>query len=66
LYAARYTYAHLELPGLTEAAERGDWKEAGAQARLIEQALDTNVKTLQVIRAELEKAEVPYSHEAKP
>ena len=66
LYAARYTYAHLELPGLTEAAERGDWKEAGAQAKLIEQALDTNLKALQVIRAELEKAEVSESHEAKP
>ena len=28
-YAARYTYAHLELPGLTEAAEAGDWKRGG-------------------------------------
>jgi N-acetylated-alpha-linked acidic dipeptidase len=66
LYAARYTYAHLEFPGLTEAAEGGDWKEAAAQAKLIEQALDANLKTLQAIRTDLEKAEVPNSHEAKP
>jgi len=66
LYAARYTYAHLEFPGLTEAAERGDWKEASAQAKLIEQALDANLRTLQAIRTDLKKAEVPDSHEAKP
>ena len=28
LYAARYTYAHLEYPGLTEAVEAGDWPRA--------------------------------------
>jgi N-acetylated-alpha-linked acidic dipeptidase len=61
LYAARYTYAHLELPGVTEAAERGDWKEAGTQAKLIEQALDTNIASLRAVRAELEKAEVSSS-----
>ena len=31
LYAARYTYAHLELPGLTEAVEKQDWKTAKEQ-----------------------------------
>lgn len=66
LYAARYTYAHLELPGLTEAAERGDWKEADVQAKLIEQALDTNVNTLHAIRTDLEKSEVSHTNEAKP
>jgi len=66
LYAARYTYAHLELPGLTEAAERGDWQAAAVQAKLIEQAIDTNIKTLQAIRTDLEKAEVPNTNEAKP
>lgn len=42
LYAARYTYAHLELPGLTEAAEKGDWKEANEQAELLGAALKKN------------------------
>ena len=55
LYAARYTYAHLELPGLAEAAERGDWKEAAAQAKLIQQAVDTNVAALRSVRAQLNR-----------
>src|SRR5262249_117911 len=38
LYAARYTYAHLELPGLTEAVENKDWKLAEQQARILEDA----------------------------
>jgi len=42
LYAARYTYAHLELPGLTEAFEAGDWTRAGAQADVLERALARN------------------------
>ena len=55
LYAARYTYAHLELPGLAEAAERGDWKEAAAQAKLIQRAVDTNVAALRSVRAQLNR-----------
>ncbi|MBI2682866.1 MAG: M28 family metallopeptidase [Acidobacteriales bacterium] len=35
LYAARYTYAHLELPGLTEAVEKQDWVESQRQADLL-------------------------------
>jgi len=42
LYAARYTYAHLELPGLTEAAEDQDWERAAGQAAILEQALRRN------------------------
>jgi len=42
LYAARYTYAHLELPGLTEAAEDQDWERAAGQAAILEQALKRN------------------------
>jgi len=42
LYAARYTYAHLELPGLTEAAEAGSWPVARDQLRLLESAIETN------------------------
>jgi N-acetylated-alpha-linked acidic dipeptidase len=53
LYAARYTYAHLELPGLTEAVERGDWKVANEQARILEQALAKNAALLREAAAEL-------------
>jgi N-acetylated-alpha-linked acidic dipeptidase len=54
LYAARYTYANLELPGLTEAIENGDWKLAAEQARLIERAIEKNTALLNGTRAELE------------
>ena len=33
LYGARFTYAHLELPGLTEAVEKQDWPTAQAAGR---------------------------------
>jgi len=46
LYGARYTYAHLELPGLTEAIEKQDWKTARDQATLITNALEKNVALL--------------------
>jgi N-acetylated-alpha-linked acidic dipeptidase len=50
LYAARYTYAHLELPGLTEAVEKGDWKVATEQARILESALSRNAALLRAAR----------------
>jgi N-acetylated-alpha-linked acidic dipeptidase len=46
LYAARYTYAHLELPGLTEAVEKGDWKTAREQATILEVATKNNAALL--------------------
>jgi N-acetylated-alpha-linked acidic dipeptidase len=46
IYAARYTYAHLELPGLTEAAEAGDWPRAAAQAKVLEEQLAKNTLLL--------------------
>jgi N-acetylated-alpha-linked acidic dipeptidase len=55
LYAARYTYAHLELPGLTEAAEAGDWKVAAEQAKILEDALAKNTELLKQTRALLEQ-----------
>jgi N-acetylated-alpha-linked acidic dipeptidase len=54
LYAARYTYAHLELPGLTEAAEAGDWKQAVAQAKILEDELTKNTALLQHAKSELD------------
>ena len=46
LYAARYTYAHLELPGMTEAAEAGNWKLAGEQEQILERELQKNTEML--------------------
>ncbi|MDH4064609.1 MAG: serine hydrolase, partial [Acidobacteriota bacterium] len=42
LYAPRYTYAAMTLPGITEAAERGDWPAAQEQAALVEDAIARN------------------------
>jgi N-acetylated-alpha-linked acidic dipeptidase len=56
LYAARYTYAHLELPGLTEAVEAGNWKLAREQARLLEAAVEKNTALLRTALAGLHKA----------
>ena len=55
IYAARYTYAHLELPGLTEAVEARDWQRAAQQAKLLEDALKKNTTLLNSARAQLEK-----------
>jgi len=55
IYGTRYTYAHLELPGLTEALERKDWRGAAQQARLIELALRKNRELLAEALADLEK-----------
>jgi N-acetylated-alpha-linked acidic dipeptidase len=46
LYAARYTYAHLEYPGLTEAAEAADWKGAAEQAKTLDAAIVRNTQFL--------------------
>jgi N-acetylated-alpha-linked acidic dipeptidase len=56
LYAARYTYAHLELPGLTEAAEAGDWKRAGEQGKILEGELARNTALLKMIDEEINAA----------
>ena len=36
LYAPRYTYAAMSLPGVREAAEKGDWKLARNQLAVLE------------------------------
>ena len=40
LYSARYTYAHLELPAVTEAVEAGNWSEARRQTELLIHAIN--------------------------
>jgi N-acetylated-alpha-linked acidic dipeptidase len=46
IYGCRYTYAHLELPGIAEAAEKGDWVTAQQQAAILERALAANTALL--------------------
>ena len=55
LYSSRYTYAHLEFPGLTEAVEKRDWKLAGEQAALLEKAVEKNTKLLKSAKSSWEK-----------
>ncbi|MGH9816447.1 MAG: serine hydrolase [Candidatus Acidiferrales bacterium] len=54
LYAARYTYAHLELPGLTEAVEAGKWDVAQEQAALLQAATERNTGLLTEVMRNLE------------
>jgi N-acetylated-alpha-linked acidic dipeptidase len=53
LYGARFTYAHLELPGLTEAVEKQDWLTAQQQAEILRQALDNNTRLLNEMNSDL-------------
>jgi N-acetylated-alpha-linked acidic dipeptidase len=53
LYGARFTYAHLELPGLTEAVEKGDWDTACRQAKILERALVANIKLVEQLNGEI-------------
>jgi N-acetylated-alpha-linked acidic dipeptidase len=55
LYSSRYTYAHLEFPGLTEAVEKQDWKLAARQAALLEKAVQKNTKLLRSAQSSWEK-----------
>ncbi len=53
LYGARFTYAHLELPGLTEAVEAKDWPTAKQQADILQRALGKNTKLLRDLNESL-------------
>jgi len=55
LYGARFTYAHLELPGLTEAVEAQDWPTAKQQAEILQRASEKNTKLLIDLNAEAAK-----------
>ena len=55
LYGARFTYAHLELPGLTEAMEKQDWPTAKQQAEILRQALANNTKLLDGLNSSLKE-----------
>jgi N-acetylated-alpha-linked acidic dipeptidase len=53
LYGARFTYAHLELPGLTEAVEKQDWPAAKQQAEILHRAIEKNTELLNQLNAAL-------------
>jgi len=55
LYAARYTYAHLELPGITEAVEKRDWRTARGEATKLVNALARNTALLREAAAGLKR-----------
>jgi N-acetylated-alpha-linked acidic dipeptidase len=55
LYGARFTYAHLELPGLTEAVEKRDWPTARQQAAILSDALRKNTELVNELTARLGK-----------
>jgi len=53
LYGARFTYAHLELPGLTEAVEKQDWATAKQQAAILRDCLEKNTKLVEQLSARI-------------
>ncbi len=55
LYAPRYTYAAMTLPGITEAAEAKDWPRAREQAELVARAIETNTALTDATSKELEE-----------
>src|SRR5215467_11415392 len=54
LYGARFTYAHLELPGLTEAVEKRDWPTAKQQAEILQRALAKNTRLVNDLAAKVQ------------
>jgi beta-lactamase class A len=54
LYAPRYTYAAMTLPGITEAAEARDWPRAKQQAALVAAAIEKNAALTDAAAKDLE------------
>jgi N-acetylated-alpha-linked acidic dipeptidase len=65
LYAPRYTYAAMTLPGITEAAEQGDWTRAAAQLSLVVDALARNTALVDALAVDLPPAGQPTSLESR-
>ena len=55
LYSARYTYAHLELPAITEAVEAGNWSEARKQTDILIKALNAETEVMKKVAAVLQE-----------
>ncbi len=65
LYAARYTYAHLEYPGLTEAAEAAQWQRAAEQASVLDAAIVRNTQFLRTAQASWKETSVSEPGDAR-
>ena len=65
LYAPRYTYAAMTLPGITEAAEQGDWTRAGVQLSLVAEAIVRNSALADAIAADLPPIDAQTSLETR-
>lgn len=59
LYAPRYTYAAMTLPGITEAAEAGDWARARQQAGLVAEAIAKNTALIESAAADVSSFALP-------
>ena len=59
LYAPRYTYAAMTLPGITEASEAGDWPTARQQAGLVADAIAKNTALIESAAADVSSFAVP-------
>ena len=59
LYAPRYTYAAMTLPGITEAAEAGNWARARQQAALVADAIARNTALIETAAADVSSFAVP-------
>ena len=53
LYAPRYTYAAMSLPGVTEAAEQEDWGLASTQLQLLTDRLETVTELMRQAQAQV-------------
>jgi len=56
LYGARYTYAHLEIPAITEAVEKAEWTTAQQQTELLRQAVGKNTQLVQELATRLQSS----------
>jgi beta-lactamase class A len=56
LYAPRYTYAAMTLPGVTEAAEAEDWERARAESERVREAIERNADLLERAAADVGEA----------
>ncbi len=54
LYSARYTYAHLELPAITEAVESGNWPLAQHQTEILTKAIKAETALMKQIALKLQ------------
>ena len=60
LYSSRYTYAHLELPAITEAVESGNWAEAQRQTEVLVRALNAETELMKQVASVTESLPVVH------